>query len=213
VTAEIENETPTLAEVIDAIITKRLRNLFTSMPGKVIEYTATIQRATVQPLVKHSYFDENGERKTKLFPPIAGVPVFFFGNNTGHRITFPINKGDTALLMFSYNSMDTWLSRGDISEPGDDRMHSISDAIALVGLRPFKGATQVKQDALVIQTSDEIRLGSDTSSDDVARKSDLDALRAWLVDHTHTGGGGGPVLKPPSTPAVPTPVGTNLKVD
>ena len=85
---------------------------------------------------------------------IPGVPVVSPGGG-GYRITFPIAKDDTCLLVFADGSLDRWLS-GDGKEvdPEFDHAHGPMAAVAIIGLRPF-GA------ALSSAPTDEMSIGKD----------------------------------------------------
>ena len=66
--------------------------------------------------------------KVPLWTPMGGAAV----------LTMPIAAGDFALVLFNDRDLDPWLTTGGVgSPPNDTRMHSLSDAIALVGLTPF----------------------------------------------------------------------------
>ena len=64
------------------------------------------------------------------------VPVCFPGSG-GWKVTFPISKGDTGLLIFCSRSIDRWLSEGGSVDPQDDRTHDLSDAVFVPGLTDF----------------------------------------------------------------------------
>jgi hypothetical protein len=105
----------------------------------VESYDSATQKISAQPLIKRGYTDETGERIAERLPIITGVPVVFPGGG-GYRVTFPIAKGDTVLLIFSEASLDKWLAHGGDVDPNDDRRHTLSDAIAIPGLRDFAHA-------------------------------------------------------------------------
>jgi len=63
------------------------------------------------------------------------VPVLCLGGGGG-AVTFPINAGDTCLLVFIDRDIDNWVVSGQTNLPPNTvRMHDISDAVAIVGLR------------------------------------------------------------------------------
>lgn len=168
--------TPTRESVLRAAIAAALEDLHVCLPGKIVEYDSAKQMATVQPLLKRGYLDETEARKVERRPAITGVPVVFPGTGA-FSITWKISAGDKVALFFSMNSLDLWLQRGDEVDPGDDRMHSMSDAIAVVGLRDFAHpiASPASGNHMTI-TAPEVRISGDTAADPVARKSDLQAL-------------------------------------
>lgn len=93
---------------------------------------------------------------------IQGAGAFFF---------IPPEKGDWCLLEFNDRDLDSWWYSGKVAAPNSPRAHSLSDGIAIVGLRP---------------QSDPIALSDDAATLDLAAyklrlKNDLQNLKT-LVD-------------------------------
>jgi hypothetical protein len=169
--------TPSMADVITGALDARLRDLHVALPARVERYDAAKQLVDVQPLLKEAHPDEDGEPVAASLPMIVDVPVCFPGAG-GFRLTFPIQQGDTVLLVFAERSMDIWLERGDEVDPVDLRQHHLSDAVAIVGLhavtKAWTGASTsnatIGQDGgLQIHFKpDSIALGSESATDAVA---------------------------------------------
>jgi len=134
-------ETPTLAEVIDKAIRAKLLNLHVALPARVESYNKDRQEAEVIPLLSVKYKSDN---KTVNFPKIPGVPVQHPSANGGKTfIHLPIKKGDLGALIFCDRSIDKWKAgKGQIVSPEDPRHHSLSDAFFIPGVLPFKQAIQ-----------------------------------------------------------------------
>jgi hypothetical protein len=147
----------------------------------VESYDATTQKASVQPLIKRGYYDEKGGvRQAESLPIITGVPVLFPGGG-GCRITWPIAVGDTVLLVFSEASLDKWVVTGGEVDPRDDRRHSLSDAVAIPGLRPFKNATAADGTNVVIEAPAEIHAGGSSALALQAELADLKSrIASWI---------------------------------
>jgi hypothetical protein len=175
--------TPTWPEAIRLAISSQLVEFRVSLPGRVESYDASKVRANVKPLIKRGYFDEERQRQVESFPVIPDVPVCFPGGG-GSRLTFPVKSGDIVLLVFSDFSLDKWLATGGEVDPLDDRAHTLSDAVALVGLHDFATVLAASADGTVLE-GDDIRLGSaDVSSGNkVALKSDLDTLHSAITTY------------------------------
>lgn len=203
------SESRTLAESLSAFVDARLRGLHVSMPAKVLKYTKETQTVDVQPVIRQGYTGEDGSRSTEQLPAILDVPVEFPGSGDW-GMTFPIGAGDTVLLVFTDYSIATWLGRTgtDIVDPLDDRGHTLSDAVAIPGIRTFVDATDQVDDSALVIRGNSIKLGSKDASELLALKSDLATLQTYLNTHTHSGvTTGGGISGPPTTTA-PTPVGT-----
>ena len=77
---------------------------------------------------------------TRSYPLLPAVPVIFLGGGGG-AMTFPVAQGDSALLIFLDRDQDVWLTTGQTKlPPNSKRLHSLSDAVAIVGLRSAVGA-------------------------------------------------------------------------
>jgi hypothetical protein len=117
---------------------------------------------TVQPAVQElarwnqgSVDQPNIQTKAVSLPVLADVPVLM-PSAGGWSVTFPIQPGDECLLVFSDTALDSWFQSGGTSNyPISTRRHSLSDAIAVFGLRSqprglqnySSGSCQVRNDA------------------------------------------------------------------
>jgi len=147
------SNTPSFPAALRGAVNARLLDVHTAMPARVESYDAEQQRVSVKPLIKRGYLDEAGDRQTEEIPVINDVPVVFPGAG-GFRVTFPVARGDVVLIVFAETSLDRWLVRGSVIDPGDDRRHDLNDAIAIPGLRPFS-------DPLASAPTDKLSIGAD----------------------------------------------------
>lgn len=128
-------ETPTLAEVIRRAWDARMLDVHTSMPGMVVSYDAATQTADVQPMLRRPMRDQDGERVVEELPVVPGVPVLF-PRTASAFVSLPIAAGDFVLLAFCEGSIDAWRGTGDVADPGDERRHNLSHAVAIPGVYP-----------------------------------------------------------------------------
>jgi len=217
----------TLQDLLTRFRESLLADLHTSLPGKVVKYDPSTQKADVQPLIKERYADENGAMQARELPVIPAVPVQFPGAG-GYRITFPVNVGDTGLIVFSEASLDKWLVSGGTVDPADDRRHDLTDAVFLPGLRDFghalasaptDRATFGKDDGLQIHiTPSLVNVGSNSPAD-LEFAALGDALQTWCgqiytwlaaLELPVAGAVAGPPAVPP--PTVPTLKSTSVTV-
>lgn len=124
--------TPSLAQVLDAVIARRLADTHTAMPGRVERYDAAKQVVDVQPLLKSRIVLEDGTSADESLPVLVNLPVVFPGAG-GFRLTFPVKQGDGVLVVFSEASIDRWQKLGG-EQATDGRRFHLADGIALVGL-------------------------------------------------------------------------------
>ena len=79
-------------------------------------------------------FQGQSQDKIVEYPMLFNCPVVIMKGGSGH-LTFPITAGDTCLVLFSDRDIDTWFETGDTTQiPNSDRVHDLSDGIALVGI-------------------------------------------------------------------------------
>lgn len=128
----------TLTDAIRFAILYQLNNTHTSLPGSILSYDFATQKATVQPTINKQL--TNGQI-VKL-PVLENVPVIFPASG-GASLTMPVLPGDTCLLIFCERSIDDWITEGGDTEgvitPSDPRKFDMSDAVCIVGLKPFSG--------------------------------------------------------------------------
>lgn len=116
----------TLEQAVLMAIDAAKSQVWTALPGKVLSWDSTSQRATVQPLVQ----DVEPVRK---LPSIPEVPVVF-QRAGGFVLSLPIEPGDTGLLVFCALSPSSWMRSGGEGAPQDQRRHALSSAVFLPGL-------------------------------------------------------------------------------
>lgn len=130
-----------LYRAIEAVVTDELNSVHVALPGRIEKYDSATQKADVKPLVMWvSRSPDGSKERPRPMPVVPCVPVVFPAAG-GFSVTFPVEVGDTVLLVFASQSLDNWLfSDGRDTDPDDPRRHGLTDAIALPGLRPFTQA-------------------------------------------------------------------------
>ena len=110
--------------------------------GTIITFDATTATCTVAFNYKKILKQRNATSENTYtdvivdYPVLVRVPVIVIGGGGGYT-TYPIFAGDTCLLMFCDRDIDLWLEQGSTSSPpNSERLHDLSDAVALVGLNP-----------------------------------------------------------------------------
>ena len=114
-------------------IEHHLENFHFSIPAIVIRSDLDNMQVDVQPSLNIKMFDGGSSSER---PSIVGVPLVFPSSKTA-GFTFPVNTGDSVLLVFSERGLDAWKAgNGYPSTPTDFRMMDYKDAIAIPGLMP-----------------------------------------------------------------------------
>lgn len=145
----------TITDAMRQAVLFQLYDVHTALPGQIISYDHTTQKATIQPCLKKSYLDGT----TQEMPILNNVPVIF-PRAGGASLTFPVLPGDTCLLLFIERSTDLWKSVGGIVAPNDPRKFDLSDAVAIMGIMPFteNSLSENNEDVLLTYKSSNIRI-------------------------------------------------------
>lgn len=68
------------------------------------------------------------------YPILLDCPAVFLGGGES-ELTFPVQAGDECIILFNDRDIDNWFAGKPASPLASSRLHSISDGIAIVGLR------------------------------------------------------------------------------
>lgn len=119
---------------VTSMIDQKLAAGFTALPARItgVNNLETLS-VNVQPIVNDLYTDGTADE----FPDILNVPLIMPGSRKA-LVSFPVEIGDTVLLVFAQRSMDNFkLGAGRPTTPNDSRKNDLQDAIAIPGLFPF----------------------------------------------------------------------------
>lgn len=124
-----------MLETLAAWQASQMEGVHTCLPGIFVSYEGhATRRARVQPAVRL----ELGTGPILEIPPIDGVPVVF-PSSSDASILFPIKAGDGCLILFSEAGIGNYLAgRGKVTDPDDQSRFSLTDAIAIPGLFPWR---------------------------------------------------------------------------
>lgn len=74
--------------------------------------------------------NNDGTQNVRDFPLIRAKIVF-----CNPFISCPINQGDECVLLFSDREIESWFINGEVNPEGYPRMHALTDAVAILGIR------------------------------------------------------------------------------
>ena len=130
-----ETNPPSLNDAFDRFKREIMRDLNCVQIGQVESFNAGNQTASIRLVIKRVVSVENdGTRILKERPLLVSCPVMVLSGGPGY-LTMPIAKGDTCIVLFNDREIDNWFHNGGIQAPETNRMHDLSDAIAIVGIR------------------------------------------------------------------------------
>lgn len=107
--------------------------------GTIQSFSSSNQTVTVTINYSKTFFQFNTSTGAYVpmltnYPVIAECPIVNLrGGSTA--LTFPITVGDECLVLFNDRDLDNWFTGGTGSPNATARLHSYSDAIALIGVR------------------------------------------------------------------------------
>lgn len=206
------------AELYRLILDSRLRDLHTSMPGRIEKYDASKQVADVKPQLKRSVPNGAGGYVAEDLPVLPNIPVGH-PKGGGFFVSFPFQKGDYVWVMFAERSLDAWRRTGEPTDPGDLRMHALVGAYCIPGCAPDSGAlSDAHADNLVIgkdggaqihvKPNGDICLGGPNANKGVARKGD-GTTNGTLIFNPGSGGASLSYIAPGGTvPPLPPGAGS-----
>lgn len=153
--SRIGDEPRTQSELIRSGIFEYLKDVHTALPGIIDRFDAAKQLASVRPATKRVFRSSDGEDETlkaEELPLLINVPVVFPSGN-GWHLTFPVKAGDECLLIFCERTIQEWRTEGGVREPRAKRFHSLTDAIAIMGLHSQPNAiSDYSTDAIELRT-------------------------------------------------------------
>ena len=120
-----------LALALRFAIRQSLKDVYTCTPGIVSAYDPATRRATVQGALTMVRTD----REEVPRADIHNVPVLF-PSGGGFSMTWPLQKGDPVLLVYSQRGLSEWKKTMDVSTPDLAGFFSEKDAIAIPGFGP-----------------------------------------------------------------------------
>lgn len=176
-----------LRDIISGWIDGSISNIHTAMPGKIINYDASICQASVQPVGKFKIQDG----RNLPFPIVHHVPVIFpsgLGGTAG--VTVPLRSGDGCLLVFSESQLDDFLNGGDSD---NERCHSLNDAICIPGLYNRGCRSASPSDVCLFNGGVKMVISAGGIT---VTGGDLVVEGISVTKHTHTGDSGGTTSAP-----------------
>jgi hypothetical protein len=109
--------------------------------GQIQDFNSAKQTCTVTLNYQREFVSRNNDgtysAKPVPYPTLINVPIVILSGGNAN-LTFPIKHGDDCLILFNDRDLDTWLTSATVQPPNTPRLHSLSDGIALVGLKHYK---------------------------------------------------------------------------
>lgn len=181
--------TPSTRDMLDRVKQDCSRELNCHLVCKVESFNKSKNTITASAATKRRY--SNGT--VVEFPVFSDVPVITLSGGDSF-LSFPIKAGDWCLLLFNDRDIDSWWYSGAVTYPNSPRYHSLSDGIALVGLRPASDPLALVDDAVLLNAADKkINIKNDSKTIKAILEAMLDAIIGATGTITGTSQTGGAV--------------------
>lgn len=121
-------------EALRCALEGKQADMWTSMPGIIQSFDATVQTASVQIAIQAKFIDKTGKITNVPISVLTDCPCQFPGGG-GFSQTWPVAVGDECLVVFGSRCIDAWWEQGGVQPPAEYRMHDLSDGFVLLGFR------------------------------------------------------------------------------
>jgi len=124
-----------LQEVLEASFDHQVGGIYTAIPGIVVTVRDNFSNLTIdaQPAINMKGVDGTIAER----PVVQNIPVQMPASSTS-AITFPVNVGDSVLLVYSMRGLDVWKrGTGRQGVPSDNRKFDERDCFAIPGVFPI----------------------------------------------------------------------------
>lgn len=96
------------------------------------------------------------------YPVLIDCPAVILGSKS-KRLEIPITLGDECLVMFNDRDIDNWFASGQVGPLNSQRMHSIADGFALIGVRSLLNSIEDWDNTRVSIRNGDTRVGVSAS--------------------------------------------------
>ena len=128
---------PTLKDALDILKREVFLGLNCHAIATIQEFNSEMQTVKASVNYQKTFFKLNDQgvyqSYTRPYPVLVDCPAIVMGGGNAH-LTFPIQQGDQALILFNDRDMDNWFDGLVNGATATQRLHSFADGIALVGL-------------------------------------------------------------------------------
>ena len=188
---------PTLSDLIDLRINLAMTGFNCVSIGTIQAFDpqtlTVIISINYKKLVKDAALAENNidsVDKIEDYPLLVSCPVMFLRGGAA-RLTFPIAAGDPCLILFCDREIDTWFRTGVTTTPQSERIHSLTDAIAIPGISSLADIykTSISEwDALVTYSLNDLvslngKIYKSLSNSNTGNNPETDAVK-WAIPAT-----------------------------
>ena len=182
---------PDIGTITDASISDAMSELNCMKIGIIQSFNREEMTVEVQVANKKTVGTQpNGDGIYRDYPLIYAKVCF-----CNPFITYDIQQGEECLLFFSDNEIESWFINGDINTQNHTRMHAITDAIAICGIRSLPKMITILQNCInLFYGTSNIEIKEDTiniNASNININGTLAINGEAYLSHKHTNGNQG----------------------
>jgi len=168
---------PGSSDILDGVKRQTKFTLNCHQIGTIQTFDPATQLASIQIAMKQvKDVLEDGTKTFQEYPVLLECPVVVLFGGVDF-LSMPIQPGDSCIVLFNDREIDQWLYHGDGQYPVTVRLHDISDAFALVGIRSLTNS-------IASYLSNGIRLSHGNGSSQIDLKTALiESVAALFLHH------------------------------
>ncbi len=162
---------PSLSDLLDLLKKEIFLGLNSHHIGTIQSFNSTAQTVVATINYTKTFFQFNSVTQTYVpvqvnYPTLVDCPLVILGGGAAH-VTFPVANGDECLLIFNDRDMDNWFQTGQFGPVATGRLHSFSDAIALVGIKSTPNALTSYDAVRAVLTNGNAKCGINPSNNKI----------------------------------------------
>ncbi len=140
---------PNQRDILVAFKRDLMANFNCHRVGIIESFDSETQTATISIVDKRVIFTyEDQAPILKDYSLLVDCPVRIDANKTS-GFTRPIEVGDECMVLFNDRDIDNWFKFGTVGQPRSNRMHDLSDGLAIVGFHSeLKKLTNFSNDSI-----------------------------------------------------------------
>lgn len=140
----LSNANPDIIQTLKSATSRVAQDLNCMRIGIIQEFYPEDLTALVQIAGKRTAeYNKDGTQQLKEYSPVFAKVCY-----CSPFVTFPIVEGMECVLLFSDREIESWFTTGEAAGSAFPRMHSMTDAVAIVGLRSLPKMIEILADCL-----------------------------------------------------------------
>jgi protein gp138 len=144
---------PDMEELLRMAFDAMRGRIWTMLPGIIVSVDYTKMTCQVQPAVIPELPQPDGSLIPLPIPPLSDVAIQLPGGG-GVFLDLPLSENDEVMIVLAARCIDGWHQKGGMQLQPERRLHNLSDAVVVPGLRSLPNAKTMTGTVARIRTDD-----------------------------------------------------------